>query len=230
MTARVKFVPHKWNCKIEPKRVKYIGGFIWVSFISVIGMFDSNQPETTYNMLSSAVEKRRDWKLIVQRVVALVFAITITVVLYLLRDTIKSYAIYGYPGVFVISALGNATLILPAPSFAIVLVLAGTLNPFWMGIAAGCGAALGEMTGYLAGFGGRGVVEEKPIYKRLAVLMRKRGAWIIFLLALIPNPFFDVGGIMAGMLKMPWWKFFAAAAAGKSIRFIILALLGESFF
>jgi membrane protein YqaA with SNARE-associated domain len=27
---------------------------------------------------------------------------------------------------------------------------------------------------------------------------------------------------------MPWWKFLLAAAAGKSLRFILLALLGAS--
>ena len=180
--------------------------------------------------LSSVKQPERDWKLLAQRLLAIFFAVGITVTLYLLRDRVAEYAIYGYPGVFVISALGNATLILPAPSFAIVLVLAGTLNSFWMGLAAGCGAALGEMTGYLAGFGGRGVVEEKDLYRRLEALMRKRGAWIIFILAFIPNPLFDVGGIMAGMLKIPWWKFLAAAAAGKSLRFMLLAMFGQTLF
>ena len=170
----------------------------------------------------------RDWKTFTQRLLAFVFAVAITVGLYLLRDSIEEYAIYGYPGVFIISILGNATLILPAPSFAIVLVLAGTLHPLWMGIAAGCGAAIGEMTGYLAGYSGRGMVENQPVYARLEPLMRKYGAWIIFLLALIPNPLFDVGGIMAGMLKIPWWKFLIAAATGKSIRFVILAIFGEA--
>lgn len=170
----------------------------------------------------------RDWKTVSKRLLALIFAVAITVGLYLLRGSIEEYSIYGYPGVFLISILGNATLIFPAPSFAIVLVLAGTLHPVWMGIAAGCGAAVGEMTGYLAGFSGRGIIENQPIYERLEPPMRKYGAWLIFLLALIPNPLFDVGGIMAGMLKIPWWKFLVAAAMGKSIRFIILAIFGET--
>jgi membrane protein YqaA with SNARE-associated domain len=40
----------------------------------------------------------------------------------------------------------------------------------------------------------------------------------IFLLAAIPNPIFDVGGIIAGALQMKGWKFLVAAALGKSIR------------
>ena len=187
-------------------------------------MLDANQPETN-KILVPPLEKGRGWKLIAQRVVAIAFAVGISVTIFLFRDALEDYAVYGYPGVFLISVLGNATLILPAPSFLIVFALAETLNPFLLGAAAGCGAAVGEMTGYLAGFGGRGAVEDKENYRKLERLMRKWGAWIVFALALIPNPFFDVGGILAGMLKMPWWKFLAAAAAGKSIRFTLVALL-----
>jgi len=172
-------------------------------------------------------EKLTGWQ-IAQRVFAVLAAIAITVFIIGIRDTIGEYAIYGYPGVFVISLLGNATLILPAPSFAIVFAVGGALNPYLTGIAAGCGAALGEMTGYLAGLGGRGVMEDKAFHQRLEALMTQYGAWLVFALAVIPNPAFDVGGILAGALRMPWWKFLAAAAAGKSIRFIVLAMFGAS--
>lgn len=169
----------------------------------------------------------RDWKLLGQRILALTFALGITIIIFLFRDRIGEYAIYGYPGVFIISLLGNATLILPAPSFLIVFALADVLNPISLGLAAGCGAALGEMTGYLAGFSGRGVVEDRPLYQRLTNLMKRWGSWLIFLLALIPNPVFDVGGILAGALKIGHWRFLAAAAAGKSIRFALVAYFGE---
>ena len=171
----------------------------------------------------------RDWKLIGQRAFALAFSLGITAFILLNREIIEDYAVYGYPSIFVISLLGNATLILPAPSFLIVFALAGVLNPLWIGVAAGCGAAIGEMTGYLAGFSGRGVVEDRPLYQRLQALMEKWGSWLIFLLALIPNPVFDVGGILAGILRIRWWRFLGAAAAGKSIRFVILAYFGDFF-
>ncbi len=155
-------------------------------------------------------------------------ALAITIFIIQTRDTIGRYAAYGYPGVFIISLLGNATLILPAPSFAIVFAVGGVLNPYLVGMAAGCGAALGEMTGYLAGLGGRGMLEDKKFHQRLEALMTRRGAWLIFFLAFIPNPAFDVGGILAGALRMPWWKFLAATVAGKSIRFVLLAMFGAS--
>jgi len=72
-------------------------------------------------------------------------------------------------------------------------------------------------------------VEDRPIFQRLTALMRTWGAWLIFVLAFLPNPFFDVGGALAGILRIPWWKFLGAAAAGKSLRFILLAYFGEFF-
>lgn len=155
-------------------------------------------------------------------------AIGISVGIVLLREPIKEFAIYGYPGVFLISLIGNATLILPAPSYAVVFAVGGALNPVAVGIVAGLGAALGELTAYLAGVGGRAVVKDRALYRRLENQMRsKGGVMIIFLLALIPNPAFDIGGIVAGTLRMPVWQFVLAAWAGKSIRFMLVAFSGQ---
>jgi membrane protein YqaA with SNARE-associated domain len=52
--------------------------------------------------------------------------------------------------------------------------------------------------------------------------MRKAGVPILFALALVPNPIFDVGGIMAGVLRIPPWAFILVTWAGKSIRFALL--------
>ena len=59
--------------------------------------------------------------------------------------------------------------------------------------------------------------------------MHKRGMMlIVFLLALVPNPVFDVGGVLAGALRMPVFRFLLACWAGKSVRLIAIALLGRS--
>ncbi|HEY83795.1 MAG TPA: DedA family protein [Chloroflexi bacterium] len=162
---------------------------------------------------------------IAKHVLAIVFAIGISVAIIAAGDTIEKYQEYGYLGVFIISVLGNATLILPVPSFAVVIGTANTLNPYLVGFVAGFGSAIGEMTGYLAGYGGSAIIENADIYKKLVRFMRRWGAWVIFALALVPNPIFDIGGIVAGSLKMPWWKFLGAATVGKSVRLIIFALM-----
>jgi membrane protein YqaA with SNARE-associated domain len=164
---------------------------------------------------------------LVGRVAAVLAAIGITLGIILLRDHIRQFAVYGYPGLFVISLIGNATVVLPAPSFAVVFTVGGVLNPIVIGIVAGLGAALGEMTGYLAGIGGRSMVETRPLYDRLCGWMDKGGVLAIFLLALIPNPAIDVGGMIAGTKRMPVLHFLLAGWAGKAIRFTLLALSGQ---
>ena len=95
---------------------------------------------------------------------------------------------------------------------------------------AGLGAALGEMTGYLAGIGGRSVVEKRALYDRLCRWMGKGGVFAVFLLAFVPNPIFDLGGMVAGTLRMPIWLFLLAGWTGKSLKFTLVALSGQLLF
>ncbi len=59
-----------------------------------------------------------------------------------------------------------------------------------------------KLTGYLAGYSGRGCVENQAQYQRVQGWMRRYGLWVIFVLALIPNPLFDVAGIICGVLRI----------------------------
>jgi membrane protein YqaA with SNARE-associated domain len=88
---------------------------------------------------------------------------------------------------------------------------------------AGAGQALGEMTGYLAGYSGQELIDNSPRYEKLVSWMRRYGAVTIFVLALIPNPVFDVAGIVAGALRMPWWLYLLSAGAGKILKNVALA-------
>ena len=163
-------------------------------------------------------------------IAAILAAVGISVGLFLLSDQIENFPVYGYPAVFLVSFIGDATIILPTLSMAVVFGIGGALNPVAVGIVAGLGSALGELTGYLVGVGGRIVVEDRKLYNRFEGWMRRRGMLVIFLLGLIPNPTFDVAGMIAGALKMPLWKFLLAAWAGKSLRLILFALAGQHFF
>lgn len=100
------------------------------------------------------------------------------------------------------------------------------LHPFWVAVAAGAGAGLGELSGYLAGFSGQAVVENKDLYQRLHKWMKKNGPLTVLFLAAIPNPFFDLAGIAAGMLKMPLLKFMFWVWIGVTIKMIIFSYAG----
>jgi membrane protein YqaA with SNARE-associated domain len=185
---------------------------------------------TTKIAMSSTGETTAKRGQLIQRVAAVLAAIAITLGIYLLRNRIENFPMYGYPAVFFISLIGNATIILPTPSMAVVFGLGGALNPVFVGIIAGLGSALGELTGYLAGVGGRAVIEDQKLYARIERWMHKHGVLVIFFLAVVPNPAFDVGGMIAGALRMPVWQFVLAAWAGKGLRLVIFALGGELFF
>ncbi|HLF28893.1 MAG TPA: VTT domain-containing protein [Anaerolineae bacterium] len=124
---------------------------------------------------------------------------------------------------FVISAISNATLILPVPGLALTALAATVAPPLLVGIVAGSGQTLGEMTGYLAGYSGQTLIDERPRYARLVGWMRRFGPAAIFVLALIPNPVFDVAGIIAGALRMPVWLYLLAAGSGKVLKNIGVA-------
>lgn len=189
-----------------------------------MGRSESPPVEISSSLIPKPASKTRR---LIGSLAAILGAVAITVVLILLRDQIAKFNAFGYPAIFLISLVGNATIVLPAPSVAVVFGLGAALNPVLVGIVAGLGSALGELTGYLAGVGGRLVVEDRQLYERIERWMRQRGMLVIFVLGLIPNPAFDVGGMIAGGLKMPVWKFILAAWAGKGLRLVIFALSGQ---
>jgi len=158
--------------------------------------------------------------------IAIVIVITLTVWRMADEDKLGQLVRWGYPGVFLISFLGNATVILPAPSLAVVFAMGGVLNPVLVGLAAGPGEALGELTGYLAGYSGRAVVENRPMYERLSRWMQRNGALTVFLLSFVPNPFFDLAGIAAGVLHYPISRFLFFCWLGKSIKTTLFAFAG----
>lgn len=153
--------------------------------------------------------------------------IAISVAIFAFRHRFAELAAIGYPGIFLVSLLGNATIVLPAPSLALVFAMGSALPPLLVGLSAGIGEALGELTGYAAGFGGRAIIEEEQTYKRLVAWMQRRGGITVFVLSLVPNPFFDLAGIAAGTLRYPVWRFLLFCWMGKTIKTTLVAWAGS---
>jgi membrane protein YqaA with SNARE-associated domain len=142
------------------------------------------------------------------------------------RDRLQELKQYGYAAVFAVGLVSNATLILPVPGLAVSSVMGGVFNPWIVGLVGGLGQALGELTGYMVGYSGQTLVDENPTYDRLTRWMQRYGTLTIFVLALIPNPIFDLGGMAAGTLRFPLWRFLLSCTAGKMIKNILFALAG----
>lgn len=163
----------------------------------------------------------------VLRILALFGVVALTIYIFSIREQVEQFAAFGYPGVFLIALLANATILLPAPGVAVIYAMGAIFNPLGVGLAAGTGGAIGELSGYLAGFSGQAVVERMDVYNRIKPWVDKYGGWAIMVLSAIPNPFFDVAGIAAGIAKMPLRTFLAFTWVGQLIKMTAFALAGH---
>lgn len=145
------------------------------------------------------------------------------------RISLRSYGYVAYLLVFVVSLLSSSTIFIPTPGIAFTLVAAAVWDPFLVGIAAGTGDAIGEMTAYWTGYVGERIIvdEHMPAYQKASAWMDRHGAWAVFCVALVPAVLFDLVGLAAGALKIRWWKFLAAAWCGKVPRSMLICYLGQ---
>lgn len=158
--------------------------------------------------------------------IALSLAIVV-LVLYFSKE-IASLGSLGYAGAFLIALLSSATIIFPAPGWAVIAAMSASFDPLLLGLAAGLGSAIGELSGYLAGDGMRDLLNSRiKESKQIEEIVRKYGVLAIGFFAFIPNPLFDVAGVIAGGLKMDWWKFLIACAVGRILRYVLLAFAGQ---
>ena len=168
-----------------------------------------------------------DWRMNALRIGALL-AITLgSCWLALNPEWVRSFGRWGYLSVFAISLLSSATVIIPAPGLAVVFAMGGALDPVTLGIIAGIGSGLGELSGYIAGASGRGLIlRNKGIHSHLHWFTTRYTYPALFVLAILPLPVFDLAGVMAGALKLKVSHFLAVVISGKIIKHILVAMVG----
>lgn len=143
-----------------------------------------------------------------------------------------TYGLLGYLAAFVITAMANASVVVPVPYPALIAQLASVLgNPLGVALAGAAGSTLGESTAFLVGRAGQHAIEQTRVYRWLRRhLHAPWRAWLLlFVLSAPPNPFFDVAGITAGSLGLPYWLFLSATFAGRVIKLLFFAGLGAQF-
>ena len=153
-------------------------------------------------------------------------SLLVTVVVIMARDWILSFGDWGYLGAFLINVASSATIFLPAPGAAVILVMGADFNPILLGIAGGLGSAFGELTGYLVGMAGRHTVERRRFYERVGRFVHRFGAVIFFVFSVSPLAPLDMTGIIAGATRYPVRKFLVYVALGKMIKFTVIAYAG----
>lgn len=137
---------------------------------------------------------------------------------------------YSYFGVFLLSFIGTASIIIPVPYTLIIftLSLTGQWNSTLLVIAGGLGSALGELTGYALGYFGRRVVSEER-QRKMTYLVRvfdRYGPLAIFVFALTPLPD-DLLFIPLGIMRYKFYKAFIPSLIGKLLMIFILVNSGN---
>jgi uncharacterized membrane protein YdjX (TVP38/TMEM64 family) len=175
------------------------------------------------------MERRKRWISYLWRGAALLIVIAVSIFVFSMRDLVEKSARFGYAGIFLFTLLTYATVILPVPGVTVVFAMGTVLNPLWVGVAAGTGAALGELTSYAAGYSGQAVVEKVALYQRIHGWLKQR-KWKTFVSLVVfsamPNPFFNLAGIAAGALRVPVLSYLFASLIGETIKMWLFAFAG----
>jgi membrane protein YqaA with SNARE-associated domain len=139
------------------------------------------------------------------RFLVVVIVLVCSISIFAFRERFTEWAAFGYSGIFLVSLLSSATIVLPAPSLAVVFAMGSALPWLPVGLAA----------------------EDQKGYEPLAAWMQKRGGITIFVLSVIPNPLFDLAGIAAGTLRYPVWRFLLFTWLGKTLKTSLVAWAGS---
>lgn len=130
----------------------------------------------------------------------------------------------GYPGLFAICFLGNATVVIPFPYFVATFVFGGlrdpslqfVFDPMIVGLISGIGATIGDMTGYAIGYGGGHYIQssQRHAFQQLLEAHPRLTPVVIWLLAVTPLPD-DIVVVPLGAARYSWWKVMIPQALGK---------------
>jgi len=143
----------------------------------------------------------------------------------------------GYIGAFIISVIGNATILFPFPYVGVAFILGGlkeeatmvfVFDPWLIGVISGLGAMIGEMTGYLIGYGGRKLIGEgqTSAFKRYVDSHPRVTPFVVWLLAATPIPD-DVLIVPLGAARYSWCRVALAQLVGKSMFLMGIAWSGR---
>ena len=160
----------------------------------------------------------------VRKILEILFVIIIvalSVVIFLMRDKIGQVSDISYLGLFLLCFVANSTVLLPAPSLMIAASCALIMNPFLVALSAALGSTLGEFVGYAFGTITKDLSPKfQKFLDKLASKVHNQTV-LVFILALLPLPFFDIVGIYSGGTKMNLIRFSAACFIGKFIKLLV---------
>ncbi|TET41538.1 MAG: hypothetical protein E3J60_04350 [Dehalococcoidia bacterium] len=141
----------------------------------------------------------------------------------------EGFAPIAYLIVFGVTLVANAAIFVPVVFHISIMLWAiesCNCNLVLVVLVASVAGALGEITGYYAGYLGKRIVlvESTPGYDRFVGWMQRYGPWGIFLVSL--QPLTDIAGLLAGASKLPLWKFLLPCWPAKFIKYFVISYFG----
>jgi len=185
------------------------------------------ESRVTRNQEIAITPQKRSW---IRPMLVAAIAIALNIIAYLIIPPDLAYRLgsLGYIGVFLITLISNATIVVPIPYFGLVAALSPGLSMVGVGIAGALGSVIGESVSFFVGRSGRGVVEQTRFYRWVQRQLEHpwRAFVVLFALSAPPNPAFDVAGLTAGAMGLPYWIFLSAVFLARLVRFGIVAFVG----
>jgi len=190
-------------------------------------MGDEQEPDVNLATKEGRQAKRFSWTRQHYVSLSIIAAIVVfSLAIYFSSALLSEVEAYGYLGVFLICVIASAVLIVPVPAIAVVFGMGAILNPWLVGLMVGLAEPIGELTAYMAGYSGRIALANRRFYVRLMDWMRRRGSLVLFLFSAIPNPFYDLVGAAAGIVRYPLWKYLVVLFFGKTAKGLLVAFAG----
>jgi membrane protein YqaA with SNARE-associated domain len=174
------------------------------------------------------IEPATKWREYLISGIAFTVTLALCVLILIFWDDIKNASKFGYAGVFVISLIEGATIIVPLPGFLFTFTMGSLLHPAIVGALAGFGEALGSIVVYFIGYGEHRILTKKN--PRLALKFKDwinhHGALAIFAMSAIINPVYYLFVMVIATFHYGVFKFFLLSWAGKTVKGMAFAYCG----
>ena len=139
----------------------------------------------------------------------------------------------SYIILFLVSLLGGTSLFLPFPYYLFTISFgAAGLNPLLLGIIAGTGVLIGDLTSYFIAYEARSIAPKKytKIIKRIYDWSEKKNPYIFPILAFLYASFIplpdDIIMVPTGLMRYPLIRVIVPLTLGKIVFNTLLALSG----
>jgi membrane protein YqaA with SNARE-associated domain len=121
----------------------------------------------------------------------------------------------GYPGVLIFNMLSG-------PGMFLLPTLAKRMNILGLSFFSALGMAINDSAGWIVGKNGEEILPSSQKVRNIRGTIQKYGPWALLVWSLTPFPY-DLIGMIAGYLQIPYRRYIIPTFLGKFIRFLLIS-------